>query len=1087
MAFIGDDLKLTAQLMTALEDVQRQRNSEKLGNQVAIERSIGRYGEQTLADAFRSIGLTNDDVSEDVVIGSFEARLSDAPMQEQQMRESLAIIGEHRGSQRLIDFARNTVSTYEDALRFLDVGDNTDDSFISAMYTSKISDNTGNREMAQKALRLIADHRKSESLQAFIASGFQGEIQDEKMDVGEAYTLLGVEDRTFDDDTLYAIYEARVDEQSSNSAKLRKAIETIAEHNNSANLKDKLQMPGGQSVPVQPPRTSATEPVGLDNIGNTCYLNSLLQWLFTITAVRNVVLNFDEYKRQDLVALLDKRVGQRPISVAEMRSAQRFVTQLAELFDQMISSSSRAIRPAQELARLTLETENVKTGRRRSTTTSLQRRPTLGMVGGRPEIGPLPESAIAVEAEQPLQSPDQMDISRPLESQIQTVDAQPVQPQEITDSHDNDTASDITLVSQNALQDVEHVEAAEKSADLDVPTKQDDHAGGESTMLAEETAGEIKNIQHGAQLNTPTDEEKQQQNENSSNTPTTQQHATGSIQDVPMIYQPPPGPPPSRPPPVPPRNTATRTLEEWARQQDVSEVINHAIIQLSSAIQAKGYDESGEQQDVIHDTFNGAVRYHYLAGNASPDAPRPFLFLFAPIENHPTDLYASLDNGFDREIIEGTPFVRYESITKLPPVLLINLGRAVYDTTGTQRKLNNHVNIPDTLFMDRYLDAPDDSVLVQRRMQTWADKDELRILQARLKQLEPNGSPSVDESLSKAVAALQHLSDIAATDNIQDLMPSAELTSRLSELSEKSRLEREELRIRIATLEQQIQSAFVDSAFLRHKYKLHAAFFHRGTVGSGHYWIYIYDHVNEVWRKYNDDYVTPVLNRNEIFGNPEGDSSNPNSGYTPANAYFLVYVRANQLSDAEPVVETLKRNIVELPTAPPANEGYTSEGHSHPSAEPNLRPLGTDTPPTETYHSHPNPKSSHHEFAGQPSQITSLPPDSIQAPAIQFHNVEHLDPASAQLGHNALNTNNDASWPTASQSRMQGSIANHGADGWEGLDDDDPELKAAIEESLKGNGSNTAETSAPTPSSMNKTGGATWDDSENTQVGNVQW
>ena len=70
---------------------------------------------------------------------------------------------------------------------------------------------------------------------------------------------------------------------------------------------------------------------------------------------------------------------------------------------------------------------------------------------------------------------------------------------------------------------------------------------------------------------------------------------------------------------------------------------------------------------------------------------------------------------------------------------------------------------------------------------------------------------------------------------------------------------------------------------------------------------------------------------------------------------------------------------------------------------------------------------------------------------------------------------------------MQGSIANHGADGWEGLDDDDPELKAAIEESLKGNGSNTAETSAPTPSSMNKTGGATWDDSENTQVGNVQW
>ena len=37
-------------------------------------------------------------------------------------------------------------------------------------------------------------------------------------------------------------------------------------------------------------------PVGLNNIGNTCYLNSLLQYLYTVEAVRDIVLNFDEVR-----------------------------------------------------------------------------------------------------------------------------------------------------------------------------------------------------------------------------------------------------------------------------------------------------------------------------------------------------------------------------------------------------------------------------------------------------------------------------------------------------------------------------------------------------------------------------------------------------------------------------------------------------------------------------------------------------------------------------------------------------------------------------------------------------------------------
>lgn len=37
-------------------------------------------------------------------------------------------------------------------------------------------------------------------------------------------------------------------------------------------------------------------PLGLDNLRNTCYLNSILQYFFTVKAVRNIVLNFDPDK-----------------------------------------------------------------------------------------------------------------------------------------------------------------------------------------------------------------------------------------------------------------------------------------------------------------------------------------------------------------------------------------------------------------------------------------------------------------------------------------------------------------------------------------------------------------------------------------------------------------------------------------------------------------------------------------------------------------------------------------------------------------------------------------------------------------------
>jgi ubiquitin carboxyl-terminal hydrolase 25/28 len=57
---------------------------------------------------------------------------------------------------------------------------------------------------------------------------------------------------------------------------------------------------------------------------------------------------------------------------------------------------------------------------------------------------------------------------------------------------------------------------------------------------------------------------------------------------------------------------------------------------------------------------------------------------------------------------------------------------------------------------------------------------------------------------------------------------------------------------------------------------------HHGSVSFGHYWIYIHDFHKDVWRKYNDEYVTEVQNLDEIFKNTHTKN--------PPTPYFLVYV-----------------------------------------------------------------------------------------------------------------------------------------------------------------------------------------------------
>ncbi|KAJ8597755.1 hypothetical protein M405DRAFT_855339 [Rhizopogon salebrosus TDB-379] len=109
--------------------------------------------------------------------------------------------------------------------------------------------------------------------------------------------------------------------------------------------------------------TRADLPRGLNQLGNTCYLNSLLQYFYTIKELREAVasmanvdvkaLEDEKYSEDDLKR---HRVGGRLITRRGILRSKKFVSQLADLFWQLQFCEYQAVTPTIDLAKLALVT-----------------------------------------------------------------------------------------------------------------------------------------------------------------------------------------------------------------------------------------------------------------------------------------------------------------------------------------------------------------------------------------------------------------------------------------------------------------------------------------------------------------------------------------------------------------------------------------------------------------------------------------------------------------------------------------------------------------------------------------------------------
>ena len=563
-----------------------------------------------------------------------------------------------------------------------------------------------------------------------------------------------------------------------------------------------------------------TWPVGLTSHGNTCYLNSLLQYYFSIKPLRDIVLNYDQYKL-DISQNAGKsgRVGQRMISMVEIEGGQRFADDLKHLFGRMIKSRDSAVKPEADLVcRAFLEPKEYKL---------------LGRIIDT-EKSDKPDEAI---------------------------------------TNGTDTAVDEKLIDDEIL----------ASPDVSAPEDRE-QSDASSTTLQASVNGETNDV---------------------------------SMKDA-ELPPTPPGTPGAdgkeKAPPLPPRRFSTtkeealRKAEANARQQqDVTEVHDKISFLLRCGINPNGWDQYQEQEDAFRDLF--AVRMTQTVVNKGAEQkpqllPDSAIQLNVPME--PTDIYSALDAVFDMQPYAENPGVdSYRSIEALPPLLQISIPRIGYDASrasGPSFKSLECVSLKDELYLDRYCDASHEDTLPKRR-QCWGWRRQLQTLNREKNILmktpvDLDGAMTVFET-AQYLARLDDVNNDLLDVGLESIAADGDITQALLSDAEQQGLRLVALQDEIDVLQKKLEAQFQDATSI--KYRLAAVFFHRGSYGHGHYWIYIHDFENDVWRIYNDEKVEEFNKMESIFEAKTWDQGTPT---------YAVYVAEDKMDyvqavcrDLEPVPE----------------------------------------------------------------------------------------------------------------------------------------------------------------------------------------
>lgn len=410
------------------------------------------------------------------------------------------------------------------------------------------------------------------------------------------------------------------------------------------------------------------------------------------------------------------------------------VDQLKKLFEDMIASPKASVTPEPELARLTLVSSSKEEHIRRQSMLS-PTRPSLGEINGSPVLGPLGPPSL------PHKDTEMSDDTAP-----ETTDSTAN-----NDDQNGDDASDVTLVDgppaidddimilddedeekglqQKLLEDKENMPPTKEPVRETSPDTNLRPLGESSPSRVNEQQSFVNDSQGLERESTNLDDENSKSSETGLGDP--------GNENTSILAR-----PPNRPPPVPPRPRPIETNAvqeaEYGAQQDVTEVIANVLFQLQCAIKAESVDESGEQIDQIKRLFFGKQKSYTTNRQGRIRTKEEYMSdIKVDVATGSRDIYAALDGAYDVQDVEvgGDLEPQYTSISQLPPILQVHVQRVQFDMEKKSVfKSNHHLELKETVYMDRYMDSSD-ADLMQRRRECWEWKKQLVDLESQRAEL----------------------------------------------------------------------------------------------------------------------------------------------------------------------------------------------------------------------------------------------------------------------------------------------------------------------------------------------------------------
>ncbi|KAG6829774.1 hypothetical protein H0H92_003564 [Tricholoma furcatifolium] len=727
---------------------------------------------------------------------------------------------------------------------------------------------------ANEAFRVLAEERGSEGLRREFESSKSRVMTPEK-----AYDTLEVP-RDVDDLMLITVYNMRMDESPSQIEKMKDAMVVIAEVRDSQRLRQFLELgrdPGEIHEPTRPDL-----PRGLNQLGNTCYLNSLLQYFYTIKDLREAV---SPMSKLDMKSVEDEkfsdddlkrhRVGGRLVTRREItpnvvaltlppRPAPTVINQLAELFFHLEYADQAAVTPSIDLAKLALVTsrdeEEDEADKGGTSDSSNDTDATLVDDA----LGPAPAARVAPpeDARSPTLSASASASVLGKRSRDVTV-TMSTSTERQPSVMDLDLDSPVTFPSSPTREDMT-LSSASTSRMSDSPPplmslEQDGHGHGPS-MPEASGSGTSRNGQGDVEMKDAT--------------------ATAVVASA-------------KPPPLPPRK-ATQTSDSvmmFGKQHDVAECMDNCMFQIETALlkfDGVSDGESSDKTSVVKRLFYGKLRQRLTGPQASRSSAheKEDLFSHLPVNvtNDGVDIYDGLSGYFD-DVVEFNGEKRRMEVTlvDLPPVLQIQLQRVQFNRETLQPyKSQAYVKFGETIYMDRFLDSADPE-----------KKARSKAIQARLNTVRERTRLLVEGKDTPFLSALEHTADLvsrlpADVDGVDD-----DLRSALSDEQKVLKDEIDALRSEADSLKDELETVWRDDTEMA--YELTSVFIHRGSTPSfGHYFFYsrhLPDQPDS-WFKYNDSDVT-VVSKEEVLADTTGSTANP---------YLLVFARKGS-----EVVDTVKR------------------------------------------------------------------------------------------------------------------------------------------------------------------------------------